>query len=422
MTKQNPPTMLKAVRNCGLLALGAVGLLLIIGLGVAAYVVLTAPEAATSDLIRFEEVADGMTEPNGLAHVNDERLFVHERQGRIWVIDAQGTRLEPAFLDIRDQVRSSDHNEQGLLGLAFAPDYAENGYFFIHYTALDDDDQLWSRVTRWQVSADDPNRADPASETLVLEYPQPGNTHNAGQLAFGPDGYLYIGTGDGGQLGRQDLQTGQIRSDLLGAILRIDVSTLPYQIPPDNPFVDEPDARPEIWLYGLRNPWRFSFDTATGDLYIGDVGAGAWEEVNYVPAGSPGGLNFGWSIYEGSQENRLAADHPQRPPREALTFAVAEYARNFDNPGQIVSEGGHRCAVIGGYVYRGAAIPELDGSYLYADWCSGLVWRLTREGDTWQNAPFMDTDHTISSWGQGPDGELYIVNYRDGALWRMMPR
>lgn len=295
--------------------------------------------------------------------------------------------LEEAFLDITDRVDSSG-NEQGFLGLAFHPQYAQNGRFFVNYTDKNGD----TSISRFQVS-DDPNVADPASEVKLLGVDDPFPNHNGGVLVFGPDGYLYIGLGDGGSQG-DPFGNAQNTGVLLGKILRLDVdSAEPYAVPADNPFGNE------IWHYGLRNPWRISFDRLTNDLYIGDVGSVEWEEIDFLAAGSPGGTNFGWDFREG------AHDYEGNAP-DGLTDPVAEYSH---------SEGG--CSVTGGYVYRGA-MPEWNGIYLYGDYCTGLIWGLIRSGDSWQNQLLFDTDVNITSFGEDESGEIYLVG-DSGEIYRL---
>ncbi|HJW89549.1 MAG TPA: PQQ-dependent sugar dehydrogenase [Anaerolineales bacterium] len=288
--------------------------------------------------------------------------------------------------------------ERGLLGLAFHPRYAENGLFYVNYTDLNGN----TVIARFQVLAD-PQRADPGSEMRLLGVDQPFPNHNGGGLAFGSDGYLYLGLGDGGS-GGDPLDNGQNTQTLLGKLLRIRVDGgEPYALPPDNPFINGGGA-PEIWAYGLRNPWRFSFDRLTGDLYIADVGQGMWEEVNYLPAGSPGGTNFGWDYREGAHPFTDASP----PSRVELIDPVVEYDH---------SQG---CSITGGYVYRGDRLPEWRGVYLYGDYCTGLVWGLLLGPDGgWQNALLFETLARISSFGEDQSGELYLVD-RSGAIKQLV--
>ncbi len=346
--------------------------------------------------VRLVQVAGGFQRPLLVTHAGDERLFIVEQYGRIHIY-AGGALLPAPFLDVSALI-STRGNEQGLLGLAFHPDYADNGQFFINYT----DRQGATAVVRYRVSAD-PNVADAASAEIILSIPQPYANHNGGHLAFGPDGYLYVGMGDGGS-GGDPQGYGQNPAALLGKLLRLDVNgETGYTVPDDNPFVNNTAYAPEIWALGLRNPWRFSFDRATGDLYVADVGQNAIEEVNFVPADSPGGENYGWNILEGT--GRFSGE----PVPEGLLMPFYEYT--------------HRdgCSVTGGYVYRGAALPDLQGVYLFADYCSGVVWASYRdEAGNWQASRFLETGTTVSSFGEDAAGELYLVSH-SGTVLRFEP-
>jgi glucose/arabinose dehydrogenase len=343
-------------------------------------------------------VADGFDQPVQVVDAGDGsgRLFIVEQSGRVRIVQ-DGKVLPEPFLDLSDFV--SCCGERGLLSVAFHPDFANNGDLFVDYTDTNGD----TVVARYQVSATDANRADPASAEVILSVDQPAANHNGGLLLFGPkDGYLYIGFGDGGG---GNGQNGQDLGTLLGKILRVDVdrpsSSLPYSIPPDNPFVDQPGALPEIWALGLRNPWRFGLDRVTGDLWIGDVGSATYEEVNYQPAASPGGENYGWNLMEG---NECRAEGGC----DAFVAPVAGFDRD---------EG---CVVTGGYVYRGAGMPELEGVYLFADFCSGRVWGLVPDaGDTWTRLDPVETGLRISSFGEDAAGELYVVDIQ-GAVYRLL--
>ena len=349
----------------------------------------------------LERVAEGFSQPVYVTHAGDGsgRLFVLERAGTIRIV-ANGSVLREPFLDIRSLIRSSGQ-EQGLLGLAFHPRYRENGRFFVYYTATANGENT---IAEYRVSGDS-NRADANSGSVLLAIPDFAANHNGGMLAFGPDGYLYAGTGDGGG-GGDPQRTAQDLDALLGKLLRLDVDRgRPYSIPPDNPFVSRNGARQEIWAYGLRNPWRFSFDRATNDVWIGDVGQNAWEEVNFQPAGSRGGENYGWSIMEGT--------HCFRPrdgcDQDGLVLPVVEY-----------SLGQGRCAVTGGYVYRGAAHTALTGAYYYGDYCTGQIWALHRDREsTWQNVQMLDTDLRISSFGEDQAGEVYLTDLAGGGVYRL---
>jgi glucose/arabinose dehydrogenase len=348
--------------------------------------------------VRLVEVAGGFNRPVLVTHAGDAsgRLFIVEQYGRIWIYTG-GALLPQPFLDVADRL-STRGNEQGLLGLAFHPNYETNGLFFVNYTDRDGA----TAVVRYRVSADDPNRADPASAETILQIAQPFGNHNGGHIAFGPDGYLYIGMGDGGSAG--DPQgSGQNPTALLGKMLRIDVNAEPYAIPSDNPFVNAAGFAPEIWALGLRNPWRFSFDRATGDLYIADVGQNAIEEVNFQPAGSSGGENYGWNFLEGTRVYSRAA------APAGLTAPFFEYPH---------PEG---CSVTGGYVYRGERLPDLQGIYLFGDYCSGMVYASRRDGaGIWQTVRWLDTNESISSFGEDEAGELYLVGHA-GRIFRFEP-
>jgi glucose/arabinose dehydrogenase len=345
----------------------------------------------------LELVVDGLAAPIGFAVANDgtNRLFILEQEGRVQAV-ADGQRLGTPFLDIVDRVGSSSP-EQGLLGLAFHPNYPENGYFYVNYT----DRSGNTVVARYQVT-EDANLADPASEVVLLAVEQPAGNHNGGHLVFGPDGYLYIGLGDGGGAG-DTYGNAQNLGTLLGAILRIDVDGgEPYAIPPDNPFVGRSEARPEIWAYGLRNPWRFSFDWENGDLWIADVGQNQYEEVNVLPA-NLGGQNYGWPMMEG-----LRCFEAETCDQEGLVLPVAEY------------DHGLGCSVTGGYVYRGAAFPNLQGVYFFGDYCSGHVWGMVNHGAGWQTELLVEESGlSISSFGQDEAGELYLVD-QGGGLYRIV--
>jgi glucose/arabinose dehydrogenase len=347
----------------------------------------------------WEKVVSGLTSPVGIMNAGDGsgRLFVLEQAGKIRVIQ-DGKLLDKPFLDITDRV-GSNGNERGLLGLAFHPDYSQNGYFYVNYTDTKGD----THIARFRVSAD-PNVADPSTETLLIFQKQPYANHNGGEVTFGPDGYLYLGLGDGGSAGDPN-GNGQSTDTLLGKILRIDVNQSQgdqaYGIPPDNPFASG-GGKPEIWAYGLRNPWRFSFDRLTGDLYIADVGQNQWEEIDFAPGGTPGGQNYGWNYREG------AHDYQGTPPSGLpLVEPVAEY---YHDKG---------CSVTGGYVYRGMNLPEWHGVYFYGDFCSGTIWGLLRGADgSWKSDSLFDTSYSITSFGEDENGEIYLVD-RSGSILRL---
>jgi glucose/arabinose dehydrogenase len=343
------------------------------------------PGDPTNADLALETVASGLNAPIFLtAPDGDSRLFIVEQGGQILVYD--GGQISGTFLDISSKVGCC--GERGLLSLAFHPQYASNGFFYVDYT----DNAGDTKVERYTVSAD-PDVADAASAFEILSVAQPYSNHNGGLILFGPDDMLYVGLGDGGS-GNDPLDSGQDLSTLLGAILRLDVDGgTPYGIPSDNPFVNQGAARPEIWLYGLRNPWRYSFDRGDGSLWIGDVGQGAWEEITTVAPGA-GGLNLGWKIMEGTHcRGGGTCD------MTGLTVPQYDYA----NP-----DAG--CSVIGGYVYRGNAIPDVRGHYFFSDLCAGGVrsYRL----DNQSVVDLIDWDLPVStpySFGEDPDGELYVL-------------
>lgn len=364
--------------------------------------------------VQLVKVADGLIDPINLQSAPDSsgRLFVLERIGRIRIIQ-DGKVLETPFLDISDAVKI-DFLEQGLLGLAFHPDYANNGRFFVYYSDYQTNGDLF--LVEYHVSKDDPNVADPDSGKVLLSIEDPYVNHNGGTMHFGPDGYLYLAIGDGGLAGdpydnAQDLDT------LLGKILRLDVDSTTagnYGVPDDNPFapggvdissraneaaqtgIYHPEARPEIYMYGLRNPWQFSFDKQTGDMYIADVGQVVWEEINFIEAGTGAGFNFGW--------DPLEASHCY-PPDEGENCAkvghlpVAEFQHGDDG-----------CSITGIGVYRGTVSPDLDGIYFASDFCSGKIWGLQRDdAGAWQFEELFDSELAVTGAGQGEDGELYIT-------------
>ncbi len=354
---------------------------------------------------QWMEVVSGLQSPVGIANAGDGsgRLFIVEQAGRIRIAQ-DGKLLDTPFLDITGRV-GNNGSERGLLGLAFHPKYRQNGYFYVNYT----DNNGNTVIARFQVTGDS-NIADPASEKKLLAVQQPFPNHNGGSVAFGPDGYLYLGLGDGGS-GGDPFGNGQSLNTLLGKILRLDVDNGdPYAIPADNPFASG-GGKPEIWAYGLRNPWRFSFDRANGDFYIGDVGQGDWEEIDYLPAGSAGGANFGWNLMEGTHPYS-GSDSP------SFVAPVTDYSH---------SVGG--CSVTGGYVYRGAALPEWNGIYFYGDYCSGKVWGLLKGSSGvavapwrhWQSAHLFDTELSISTFGMDENGEIYLAWY-GGGIYRLEKR
>ena len=373
--------------------------------------------AQNFDLLSLEEFATGLSQPVGIMHAGDgsERVFLLEQSGRIKVVKNGLVNATP-FLDLTSVIDNAS-TEQGLLGLAFHPDYDNNGYFYVNYTRNaepeSEDERDLTTIARYQVSSGDPDIAD-QTETKILEIAQDWVNHNGGDIHFGPDGFLYIGMGDGGgsndQYGHaQDLQS------LKGKMLRIDVDGAPvagdvlcgliqnYGIPASNPFADSTGCD-EIWSYGLRNPWRFSFDRDTGDMYIGDVGQNAWEEIDFEPPGTAG-RNYGWSCREGAHDfgnNRECTG-------VAPTDPILEYSH------------GPHCSVTGGYVYRGPGA-LINGYYFYGDYCSTVVW-LAIEGDSgWSSTQWplaAPTLNSISSFGEDEQGNLYVADRDDGKVYRI---
>jgi len=367
--------------------------------------------ALAAPRIVLEPLVAGLRYPVDINHAADGsgRLFVIEQEGRIKIIN-NGTVVSIPFLNIGDRVQCC--GERGLLGVAFHPDYQTNGYFYVNYTskqragvaALGD-----TIIARYEVSAENSDLADADSESIILIVSQPYSNHNAGKLLFSPnDGYLYIPLGDGGS-GGDPGNRAQNPLNLLGKILRIDVdSGSPYDIPPDNPFVDAPDTLEEIWALGLRNPWRFSFDRLTGDMYIGDVGQRTWEEIDYQAATSPGGINYGWRCREGAHNYDFSGECDTL----VLTDPIIEYGRDKGY------------SVTGGFVYRGAKYPALYGQYFYADYGTGRIWTIHKLGvNSWSIPDLeLDTGFSISTFGEDESGELYFAHRSssNGIIYRII--
>jgi glucose/arabinose dehydrogenase len=363
--------------------------------------IISVPACARDDrqaegVFKLVPVAGDLKKPTAITHASDGsgRLFVLEQKGRIIALSGQGHQERRVVLDITGRVGCC--GERGLLGLAFSP---EGGHFFVNYTDKGRD----TVVSRFDMK-DGSSKA--GTEKIIIKIAQPYSNHNGGQIAFGPDGYLYVGVGDGGS-GGDPYGNGQDPGTLLGTILRLDVSDKKggYSSPPDNPFVGMKGRRPEIWALGLRNPWRFSFDRETGDLYIADVGQDRYEEINYENVTSKGGLNYGWNTMEGAH-----CFKPRDCSREGMVLPVAEYTH---------SDG---CSVTGGMVYRGEKNKGLYGIYLYADYCSGKLWGLRQEGGKWSTELLMETGLMISTFGEDEAGELYLADYKGGNIYRIEPR
>jgi glucose/arabinose dehydrogenase len=355
----------------------------------------------------------------------------------VQIVTQDGQVMEEPFLDISDQVMDA-FLEQGLYDIEFHPEFADNGRFFVHFAELMRNGD--SMIIEYQVSGDNPDQADAESARPILQIDQPWANHNGGELAFGPDGYLYIGSGDGGWEG-DPLEAGQNLNTLLGKLLRIDVNNddgRPYAIPEDNPFAAaqapqqiqlfgiseetfagiHTEARPEIWAYGLRNPWKFQFDSQTGDLYLPDVGQNHWEEINFQPADSQGGENYGWDFLMGTHCFPIQAS----ACNAVGTLPVAEYSHDLG------------CSVTGIGIYRGDEFGDLNGVYFSGDYCSGRLWGLTHDdAGNWRYAEVLDTNIQITGGGEGEDGNLYVTscncNYGGpapeenppGSLWRIVP-
>ncbi len=379
--------------------LGAIAILAAPGVGL----VQSDPFDSASFDVGLEPVATGFEQPLFVTHAGDERLFVVERGGTIRIVQ-DGVVAETPFLDIGDRV-GADASERGLLGLAFAPNYSETGLFYVNYTDLDGN----TVVSRFQ-TPDDGGIANAESEQAILTQQQPFPNHNGGMLAFGPDNYLYIGLGDGGSGGDPD-GNGQRLNTWLGKILRVEVDPdstggEPYAVPEDNPFAGDADALPEIWAYGLRNPWRFSFDRETGELWIGDVGQAEYEEVS-VLAVDQGGANLGWNVMEGP-ECFL------EPECDASDFVEPAFSYTHSS--------GSGCSVTGGYVYRGEQFADIYGVYVLADFCTGLIWGggVDESGELAFSEP-VESGFQISSFGEGVDGEVYVVDFSGGGVYVLAP-
>ena len=362
---------------------------------------LISPGVWAAVIIGVQPIVTALAQPVAITHAGDGsgRLFITLKGGKVIIYDGTKVLPEP-FIDLSSLV--STNSERGLLSVTFHPSYESNGFFFVDYTNTDGD----TVIARYSVS-NDPNVADQSSALVLLKITQPYQNHNGGQLQFGPDGYLYIGMGDGGS-GGDPQNNAQNPGTHLGKMLRIDVDGgVPYAIPASNPFVGNPEVLDEIWALGLRNPWRFSFDRQTGDLFIGDVGQGTWEEVDFQPTTSLGGENYGWRLMEGT--------HCYNPSTDCndgtLVLPVIEYDHSVG------------CAITGGYRYRGSLNPALFGTYFYADYCTGLIWGATEDGNNaWMITELLDTDFRITTFGEDQAGEIYIADYQGGAIYHILQK
>lgn len=347
--------------------------------------------------VSLEIFKTGFSRPLSLQHANDDRLFVVEQGGKIKIIQPDGTVNSTPFLNIAGQV--SNGSEQGLLGLAFHPNYANNGYFYLNYTNTSGNTQ----VSRFSVDASNADVADNNSELPILDFNQPFSNHNGGNLLFGPDGYLYISSGDGGS-GGDPQNNSQNTNTLLGKLLRIDVDNPSggnnYGIPTDNPFIGTPNTKEEIYAYGLRNPWRFSIDLTENEIWIADVGQSSIEEINRAPLGNAG-LNYGWRCYEGTQPYNTQ----NCPPASEVEFPFAEYAN-----------GGGNCSITGGYVYRGSVYSDIAGLYFFADYCSGMIGTVDSTGNLLDHGDFSGN---WVSFGEDINKELYILNISGGDIYKV---
>ncbi|MDF1868075.1 MAG: PQQ-dependent sugar dehydrogenase [Saprospiraceae bacterium] len=348
------------------------------------------------------EFANGFSLPVDIVNMGDTRLFVVERGGTIKVVFEDGTLNTNDFLDISDRVLDNQ-SERGLLGMAFHPNYLNNGYFYVNYTGTGGH----TRISRFSV-ANDPNTADPNSEVILMTIDQPEWNHNGGCVRFGPDGYLYIGMGDGGS-GGDPWGNAQNTNTFLGKILRLDVDNgTPYGIPPNNPFVNDANVLDEIWAIGVRNPWRFSFDRETGDLWIGDVGQNAWEEIDFQPANSLGGENYGWKCNEGNHVFDI--------------FSFDNMINYVDPVHEYVNNNSVGRSVTGGVRYRGTEYSAMYGHYFFADFVSGRIWTLRDDGTgNWISQEWLNwSNNQISTFGEDMNGELYMAAYGQGRIYKVI--
>lgn len=356
--------------------------------------------------LKLQDFSDGYIAPLDIENCGDSRLFIVEKAGKIWICDSDGNKSSSPFLNITSRVKSTG-SEQGLLGLAFDPAYSANGYFYVNYINL----QGNTRISRFHVSAS-PNIANANSELILLTQVQPFSNHKGGQLKFGPDGYLYIALGDGGDAA-DPFNNGQNPKTFLGKLLRIDIrhgsNGKQYSIPPTNPYVEMAGWKPEIWASGLRNPFRFSFDALNDNLWISDVGQDNWEEINFQEASSTGGENYGWGCWEGSHFFKDNCN----PNSAHAVFPIAEYEH-------IVSPG---CggSITGGYVYRGTEFPKMWGKYFYTDYCTGIIRAVYRDHNVWVNR-YVTTGEPLeySSFGEDMNGEIYLADVAQGDIYHLV--
>ncbi len=353
----------------------------------------------TTNVNQLIPFATGFTNPVCISNAGDNRLFITEQTGYIRIVNPDETVNSQPFLDIHQQVIPG--GEEGLLGLAFHPQFSENGYFYINYIGVGDS----SHISRFSVMPGNPDVADPQSEYKLLTFHQPYTNHNGGDLCFGPDGYLYMGFGDGGSAGDPENRA-QNPMEYFGKLLRIDVNQgNAYAVPPTNPYYNNADTLGEIWAMGLRNPWRFSFDRLTGDLWIGDVGQNQIEEIDFQPSASPGGENYGWRCYEGNQSYNTS----NCSPSASFTSPVYTYQHNPE------------CSVTGGYVYRGNAASPFYGYYFFADYCSDRIRTLHNENGTWNMNEFGQfAGNNFSAFGEDAGGTLYIAGLTSGTVYSVV--
>ncbi len=352
--------------------------------------------------LSLSPLSTGFTAPLGIENCGDNRLFIVQRTGQVMICDVTGKKYDSPFLDISDRIKDNG-SEQGLLGLAFHPDYLTNGFIYVNYINKDGNTQ----ISRFKASASNRNKIIAASEKFLLQISQPYSNHNGGCLRFGPDGYLYIGLGDGGS-GGDPQNNAQNPSSLLGKMLRIDVDHgNPYAVPATNPFKNVAGYKPEIWALGLRNPWRFSFDALSGALVIADVGQSDWEEINFQPPSSKGGENYGWRCYEGTHTYNTSGCKAQ----SAYDLPKYEYPH---------SETTGDCSVTGGFVYRGQNNADMYGKYYFADYCSGIIRSLSLTNNVVTKKDLYTGDtYAYSSFGEDKNKELYLANIVNGTIYRI---